>query len=330
MGVGMAMAERHLNATFGDELVDHRTWVIAGDGCLMEGINHEAIGLAGHLKLGRMTVLWDDNNITIDGTTDLSTSEDIKARYEATGWHVVSCDGHDFDDIRSAIDEAIADDRPSLIACKTVIGKGSPNKQGTSATHGAPLGDDEIAAAREVLGWESAPFEIPEDVVSDWRGSADRGVQARADWRNRLEQHGDRDEFLRRMAGDLPESFSLDGYIQSLIDEPQKVATRKASEMALAEINANLPDTIGGSADLTGSNNTKAGGIGPFTADDYSGRYVYYGIREFGMSAAMNGYGAAWRGDPLWRHLPRLHRLLSRGDPPVGAAAGPHGLCHDA
>ena len=289
MGVGMAMAERHLNATFGDELVDHRTWVIAGDGCLMEGINHEAIGLAGHLKLGRMTVLWDDNNITIDGTTDLSTSEDIKARYEATGWHVVSCDGHDFDDIRRAIDEAIADDRPSLIACKTVIGKGSPNKQGTSATHGAPLGDDEIAAAREVLGWESAPFEIPEDVVSDWRGTADRGVQARADWRNRLEQHGDRDEFLRRMAGDLPESFSLDGYIQSLIDEPQKVATRKASEMALAEINANLPDTIGGSADLTGSNNTKAGGIGPFTADDYSGRYVYYGIREFGMSAAMNG-----------------------------------------
>ena len=289
MGVGMAMAERHLNATFGDELVDHRTWVIAGDGCLMEGINHEAIGLAGHLKLGRMVVLWDDNNITIDGTTDLSTSENIKARYEATGWHVVSCDGHDFDDIRRAIDEAVADDRPSLIACKTVIGKGSPNKQGTSATHGAPLGDDEISAAREVLGWDAKPFEVPEDVMSDWRGTVDRGVQARADWRNRLEQHGDKDEFVRRMAGDLPEGFNLDGYIQSLIDEPQKVATRKASEMALAEINANLPDTIGGSADLTGSNNTRAGGIGPFTADDYSGRYVYYGIREFGMSAAMNG-----------------------------------------
>ena len=289
MGVGMAMAERHLNATFGDELVDHRTWVIAGDGCLMEGINHEAIGLAGHLKLGRMVVLWDDNNITIDGTTDLSTSENIKARYEATGWHVVSCDGHDFDDIRRAIDEAVADDRPSLIACKTVIGKGSPNKQGTSATHGAPLGDDELSAAREVLGWDAKPFEVPEDVMSDWRGTVDRGVQARADWHNRLEQHADKDEFVRRMAGDLPESFNLDGYIQSLIDEPQKVATRKASEMALAEINANLPDTIGGSADLTGSNNTKAGGIGPFTADDYSGRYVYYGIREFGMSAAMNG-----------------------------------------
>ena len=289
MAVGMATAERHLNAGFGDDIVDHRTWVIAGDGCLMEGINHEAIGLAGHLKLGRMNVLWDDNNITIDGTTDLSTSEDIKARYEATGWHVVSCDGHDFDDIRRALDEAVADERPSLVACKTVIGKGSPNKQGTSATHGAPLGDDEIAAVREALGWDAAPFEIPEQVLSDWRGTAERGSAARAEWRNRLEAHGDKAEFERRMAGDLPESFSLDNYIQSLINEPQKVATRKASEMTLGEINANLPDTIGGSADLTGSNNTKAGGIGPFTADDRSGRYIYYGIREFGMAAAMNG-----------------------------------------
>ena len=178
---------------------------------------------------------------------------------------------------------------PRLIACKTVIGIGSPNKQGTSATHGAPLGDDEIAAAREVLGWNLPRSKFPKTSCRTGAAPRNRGVQARADWRNRLEQHGDQDEFLRRMAGDLPESFNLDGYIQSLIDEPQKVATRKASEMALAEINANLPDTIGGSADLTGSNNTKAGGIGPFTADDYSGRYVYYGIREFGMSAAMNG-----------------------------------------
>ncbi|MBX7481450.1 transketolase [Qipengyuania qiaonensis] len=289
MAVGMAMAERHLNATFGDEIVDHRTWVIAGDGCLMEGINHEAIGLAGHLKLGRMVVFWDDNNITIDGSTELSTSENIKARYEATGWHVVSCDGHDFDDIRRAIDEAVADDRPSLVACKTVIGKGAPNKQGTSATHGAPLGDEEISAARAVLGWDAKPFEIPEQVLSDWRGTAERGKKAHADWQDRLGQSGRRAEFERRMAGELPEGFSLDGYIQALIEEPQKVATRKASEMALAEINTKLPETIGGSADLTGSNNTKAGGIGPFTADDYSGRYVYYGIREFGMAAAMNG-----------------------------------------
>ena len=289
MSVGMAMAERHLNATFGDEIVDHRTWVIAGDGCLMEGINHEAIGLAGHLKLGRLTVFWDDNNITIDGTTDLSTSENIKARYEATGWHVVSCDGHDFDDIRRAIDEAVADERPSLIACKTVIGKGAPNKQGTSATHGAPLGDDEITAARGVLGWESAPFEIPEEVLSDWRGIADDGARAHSEWQMRLDGYAQKAEFQRRMAGDLPKDFSLDKYIKGLIDQPQKVATRKASEMALAEINTGLPETIGGSADLTGSNNTKAGGIGPFTADDYSGRYVYYGIREFGMAAAMNG-----------------------------------------
>ncbi|PNQ76888.1 transketolase [Erythrobacter sp. SAORIC-644] len=289
MSVGMAMAERHLNATFGDEIVDHRTWVIAGDGCLMEGINHEAIGLAGHLKLGRLTVFWDDNNITIDGTTDLSTSENIKARYEATGWHVVSCDGHDFDDIRRAIDEAVADERPSLVACKTVIGKGAPNKQGTSATHGAPLGDDEITAARGVLGWESAPFEIPEEVLSDWRGTADDGARAHSEWQMRLDGYAQKAEFQRRMAGELPKDFSLDKYIKGLIDQPQKVATRKASEMALAEINTGLPETIGGSADLTGSNNTKAGGIGPFTADDYSGRYVYYGIREFGMAAAMNG-----------------------------------------
>ena len=289
MAVGMAMAERHLNATFGDDIVDHRTWVIAGDGCLMEGINHEAIGLAGHLKLGRMVVMWDDNNITIDGTTDLSTSEDIKARYEATGWHVVSCDGHDFGDIRRAIDEAVADERPSLVACKTVIGKGAPNKQGTSATHGAPLGDDEISAARDVLGWDAKPFEIPEQVLSDWRSTAERGEMAHADWQTHLGGSDQKAEFERRMAGELPEGFSLDSYVQSLIDEPQKVATRKASEMALAEINTKLPETIGGSADPTGSNNTKAGGIGPFTADDYSGRYVYYGIREFGMAAAMNG-----------------------------------------
>ena len=289
MAVGMAMAERHLNAAFGDDLVDHRTWVIAGDGCLMEGINHEAIGLAGHLKLGRMVVLWDDNNITIDGTTDLSTSEDIKARYEATGWHVVGCDGHDFDDIRRAIDEAVADERPSLVACKTVIGKGAPNKQGTSATHGAPLGEDEISAARNVLGWDARPFEVPEQVLSDWRDTGERSAAMHSEWDVRLSNSSEKAEFERRMAGELPAGFSLDNYIQSLMAEPQKVATRKASEMTLAQINGKLPETIGGSADLTGSNNTKAGGITAFTADDYSGRYVYYGIREFGMAAAMNG-----------------------------------------
>ncbi len=289
MAVGMAMAERHLNASFGDDLVDHRTWVIAGDGCLMEGINHEAIGLAGHLHLGRLIVLWDDNNITIDGSADLSTSEDIKARYEATGWHVVICDGHDFADIERAISEAKADGRPSLVACKTVIGKGAPTKQGTSATHGAPLGPDEIAGAREALGWPHEPFTVPAEILADWRATADMGREAHGAWQTRLNGSAQTEEFERRMAGDLPSTFDLDGYIQGLIKDPVSVATRKASEMALAEINPILPDTIGGSADLTGSNNTKAGGIEAFSADDYSGRYVYYGIREFGMAAAMNG-----------------------------------------
>ena len=176
MAVGMALAERHLNATFGDDLVDHHTWVIAGDGCLMEGINHEAIGLAGHLKLGRLNVLWDDNRISIDGDTDLSTSEDVAARYTATGWHVTSCDGHDFADIARALAEAAADPRPSLVACRSVIGKGAPNKQGGHNVHGAPLGADEIAAAREYLGWTAAPFEVPADILADWRSLGASGA----------------------------------------------------------------------------------------------------------------------------------------------------------
>ena len=289
MAVGMAMAERHLNAVYGDDLVDHRTWVIAGDGCLMEGINHEAIGLAGHLGLGQLNVLWDDNRITIDGATDLSTSEDIKARYIATGWHVTECDGHDFADIDRALGEAKADPRPSLIACRTVIGKGAPNKQGTSATHGAALGAAEVAAARETLGWTSAPFEIPSDILADWHMAGEPGRAAHGAWAGRLEASAHKAEFERRMAGNLPDDFSLDAHIEALLANPQKIATRKASEIALAAINPQLPDTIGGSADLTGSNNTLAGGIGAFTRDDYAGRYVYYGIREFGMAAAMNG-----------------------------------------
>ncbi|MEE4154328.1 MAG: transketolase [Erythrobacter sp.] len=289
MAVGMAIAERHLNAAFGDDLVDHRTWVIAGDGCLMEGINHEAIGLAGHLKLGRLIVLWDDNRITIDGGTELSTSEDISARYEATGWHVVTCDGHDFEAIDAAIEAAKASERPSLIACRTVIGKGAPSKQGTSATHGSPLGPDEVAAAREALGWEAAPFEVPDDILADWRATGDHGKEASAAWQARLAQSPHQKEFERRMAGEIPHTDALSAHIAQLIAEPQNIATRKASEIALAALNPAIPDLLGGSADLTGSNNTKAGGIEPFTADDRSGRYIYYGIREFGMAAAMNG-----------------------------------------
>ncbi len=289
MAVGMAMAERHLNAVYGDALVDHRTWVIAGDGCLMEGINHEAIGLAGHLGLGRLNVLWDDNRITIDGATDLSTSEDIKARYVATGWHVTECDGHDFADIERALAEAKADPRPSLVACRTIIGKGAPNKQGTSATHGAALGAAEVAAARETLGWTSEPFVIPTEILADWHSAGEPGRAAHGAWVGRLEASGQKAEFERRMAGDLPEGYSLDAHIAGLIASPQKIATRKASEIALGAINPLLADTIGGSADLTGSNNTLAGGIGTFNRDNYAGRYVYYGIREFGMAAAMNG-----------------------------------------
>ncbi|MCB2046280.1 MAG: transketolase, partial [Novosphingobium sp.] len=291
MAVGMAIAERHLNAHFGDDLCDHRTWVIAGDGCLMEGINHEAIGLAGHLKLGRMIVLWDDNDITIDGKAGLSTSEDVKARYAATGWHVESCDGHDFADIERAIDAALADDRPSLIACKTIIGKGAPTKQGTSATHGAPLGADEIAAARKELGWNAAPFEVPQDIEMDWLSIADRGREAHLQWQERVAAAGAQGETFTARFGLVGEAAgeALQGYIRQLAKEPKTVATRKASEMALGPLTEQIPQLIGGSADLTGSNNTKTASTAPLTAQDYAGRYLYYGIREFGMAAAMNG-----------------------------------------
>ncbi len=290
MAVGMAMAERHLNAVFGDALVDHHTYVVAGDGCLMEGINHEAIGLAGHFGLGRLIVLWDDNRITIDGATSLSTSEDIAARFAATGWHVTGCDGHDFVDIARAIGEAKADPRPSLVACRTIIGKGAPNKQGTHHVHGAPLGGDEIAAARAELGWTAEPFVVPDDILAAWRAIGRRGSAARQAWQARLDAHPDATEFARRMAGDTAAlDGALDDYMATLVANPPKVATRKSSEMALEALTAALPEMMGGSADLTGSNNTKTKATLPFGRDAYAGRYVYYGIREFGMAAAMNG-----------------------------------------
>jgi transketolase len=290
MAVGMAMAERHLNAKFGDDLVNHRTWVVAGDGCLMEGINHEAIGLAGHLKLGQLNVLWDDNAITIDGGTDMSTSEDVCARYAATGWHVVKCDGHDFAAVDAALEEAKADPRPSLIACKTVIGKGAPNKQGTAATHGAPLGTDEISAAREVLGWDAEPFVVPANIEADWAALGAKGAEASAAWDARLAASAHKDAFGAQMAGPAAGAdAAIEDYIRGLAAEPKKVATRKASELALGPLTEKLPQLIGGSADLTGSNNTKTPSTAPFTHEDYAGRYVYYGIREFGMAAAMNG-----------------------------------------
>ena len=289
MAVGMALAERHLNAQFGDDLVDHHTWVIAGDGCLMEGVNHEAIGLAGHLGLGRMIVLWDDNQITIDGATSLSTSEDIPARFRATGWHTESCDGHDFADITRAMAAAIADDRPSLIACRTVIGKGAPNKQGTHNVHGAPLGADEIAAVRAELGWDSTPFVVPEDILSSWREAGQKGAGARAEWEKRLAADAKGAELTARLAGKVDATGTLRDYLEGLIATPVKVATRKASEMALEVLTAAIPSMVGGSADLTGSNLTQTKSTKPLSSNDYSGRYVNYGIREFGMASAMNG-----------------------------------------
>ncbi len=287
--VGMAIAERHLNAVFGDDLVEHRTWVVAGDGCLMEGVNHEAIGLAGHLGLGRLIVLWDDNRITIDGGTDLSTSEDVKARHRATGWHVESCDGHDFADIARAIDAALADNRPSLIACRTIIGKDAPNKEGSSKVHGSPLGADEVAATRAALGWNAGPFDVPADIVAAWRQFGERGASVHAEWKDRLSTHSGKEEFERRMSGDIEPSAVMHDYMTKLAADQLKVATRKSSEMALGPLTEAFPELIGGSADLTGSNNTKTEATKPLSKNDYSGRYVYYGIREFGMAAAMNG-----------------------------------------
>jgi transketolase len=288
MAVGMAIAERHLNAVYGDDLVDHRTFVIAGDGDLMEGVNHEAIGLAGHLKLGRLIVLWDDNSITIDGSTDLSRNEDVVARHQAAQWHTCECDGLNADDVDRAIKEALADPRPSLIRCKTIIGYGAPNKQGTAATHGAALGKEEVEAARKELGLDDEEFTVPDDVLTAWRAAGKRGAIEHALWSERLEESGRKDEFLARLNGKVTDAW-LKPYLDKLLLDLKPVATRKASELALEAINSAIPATIGGSADLTGSNNTKTKALEPLTAEYYAGRYIYYGIREFGMAAAMNG-----------------------------------------
>lgn len=291
--VGMALGERLSNAEYGDEITDHFTYVLAGDGCLMEGVSQEAISLAGHLRLSKMIVLWDDNSISIDGRTDLSTSEDMQGRFEAAGWHVQSVDGHDPEAIEAAIAEAQASDLPSMIACKTTIGYGAPTKQGTAATHGSPLGDDEIKAARELLNWHAAPFVVPEDVLADWRAVGAAGAKLTAAWKTKFDALDTfvQDDMERRLTGDLPKAFdqAIVDYKAALVAEPVKVATRKASQMALEIVNDAVPETIGGSADLTGSNLTKTSQTVPISADDFSGRYVYYGIREFEMCAAMNG-----------------------------------------
>jgi len=289
--VGFAIAERHLNARFGGELVDHKTYVLAGDGCLMEGISQEAITLAGHLKLKNLIVLFDDNGISIDGKLSLSDSTDQLARFASANWNVTRIDGHNAAEIAAALAAAQSADRPSLIACKTVIGFGAPTTQGTAATHGSPLGAEEIAGARKALGWEHPPFVVPQDIIEAWRAAGSRGAAARAEWEKRLAASSNKGEFKRLMAGDLPASFdaAIAGYKKELAKNPPWIATRNSSQNALDVINTVVPETIGGSADLTGSNNTKSKELKPLTAADYAGRYVYYGIREHGMAAAMSG-----------------------------------------
>ena len=298
--VGMALAEKWLGATFnrpGFDVVDHRTWVFLGDGCLMEGVSHEACSLAGTLKLGKLTAFWDDNGISIDGEVHGWFTDDTPKRFEAYGWHVVrNVDGHDPQAVESAIAEAKAhSDRPTLICCKTIIGYGAPNKQGTEATHGAALGADEVAAARKQLDWPSEPFVIPDDIRHDWDATA-RGATRESQWRERLNAYRTSfpelaAEFERQMKGDLPGSWRdvVSDYVAQTVQANASVATRQASQQALNAFGPRVPELFGGSADLTGSNNTNRKDSKVFSGDDASGNYLHYGVREFGMSAVMNG-----------------------------------------
>ncbi|HET6222515.1 MAG TPA: transketolase [Dongiaceae bacterium] len=289
--VGMAIAEQHLAAQFGTELVDHRTYVIAGDGCLMEGISHEAISLAGHLRLSKLIVLFDDNHISIDGPTSLAVSDDQIARFRACGWVAEAVDGHDPDAVAAALERAQGSDRPSLIACRTVIGYGAPKKAGTAATHGAPLGAEEVAGAREQLAWPYEPFVVPQEILAAWRAIGQRGKSDYQAWKKRHDGHGDRIEFDRRTAGDLPAGLAaaIATVKQAASKEAAKLATRQSSQKVLEALVPVLPELLGGSADLTGSNNTKIKDMVPLTAQGFAGRYLHYGVREHGMAAAMNG-----------------------------------------
>jgi transketolase len=292
--VGMAIAERHLAAAFGADIVDHRTYVLASDGDLMEGISQEAIALAGHLKLNKLIVLFDDNGISIDGPLSLADSVDQVKRFEAAGWAAVRVDGHDPEAIAEAIAQAQGSDRPALIACRTTIGFGAPSKAGTEKCHGSPLGADEIKGARERLGWPEPAFVVPADVRDLWRGAALAGKAAHATWNDRLAALAPerRAEFERRLRGDLPKdalAAAVRSVKEKLAAAPKEIATRAASETALEALAAAVPEMIGGSADLTGSNNTKPKGMAILSATDYSGRFIHYGVREHGMAAAMNG-----------------------------------------
>lgn len=291
--VGMAIAERKLEQEFGADLQNHYTYALCGDGCLMEGISHEAIALAGHLKLNKLILFWDNNNITIDGVVGLSDSTNQIARFKAVNWNTIEIDGHDPDAIAAAIEEAQKSDRPTFIAAKTIIGFGAPNKAGTHKVHGSPLGAEEIAAARTHLNWEAGAFSTPEDVLDAWRLAGLRSTKARQDWEARLvgTETAKKAEFTRRFAGELPGNFdsTIADFKKKIIENNPTVATRKASEDALEVINGIVTEIIGGSADLTPSNNTKTSQMKSITPTDFSGRYMHWGIREHGMAAAMNG-----------------------------------------
>lgn len=290
--VGFAVAEAKLAAEFGSDIVDHFTWVLAGDGCLMEGISQEAISLAGHLKLNKLVVIWDNNNITIDGKVSNADSTDQIARFKAVGWNTIEIDGHDQDAIEKALNDAKkSTDKPTLIAAKTTIGFGAPKKAGTEKVHGAPLGAEELAGAKAALGIDYPAFEIPAHILEAWRAAGTRSQNLRGEWEARLAKSEKKAEFERRMAGKLPADFdaAMAAYKEKLVADKPKVASRKASQMALEVINRTVPETLAGSADLTHSNLTNTPETLPFQADNRLGRYMMYGIREHEMGAAMNG-----------------------------------------
>ena len=289
--VGMAMAERHLAARFGDDLVDHRTWVIAGDGCLMEGVSHEAISLAGRLKLSKLTVLFDDNNTTIDGEATISETGDQLARFKAAGWAVKAVDGHNPGKIAGALRWATRQNRPTMIACKTKISKGAGRKEGDPHSHGYTLFDDEIADARQAMGWSHEPFVVPDNVNRAWQAAGRRGRKPRQSWEKRLAGSAKGAELKRALAGDLPPGAfdELDKLVAEALTSKPGAATRQHSGAVLDKIFPAIPEMVGGSADLTGSNNTFVKGTPAFDTPDYAGRYVHYGVREHGMAAAMNG-----------------------------------------
>ncbi|MGH7041575.1 MAG: transketolase family protein, partial [Acetobacteraceae bacterium] len=289
--VGMAIAERHLASRFGKSLVDHRTWVICSDGDLMEGISHEAIGLAGHLRLEKLTFLYDDNHVSIDGNTALARSEDVMKRFAAEGWATKSVDGHDPAQIAAALSFAVRSKKPTLIDCRTIIGFGAPTKAGTSAVHGTALGAKEAAGAKELLGWHEPPFTIPGDLLERWNAAGQRGAAARRAWLKRLARHNMRSEFERAIAGKQPDTWheAVAALKQQIADEKPKLATRAASQKALETLVPATPELLGGAADLTPSTLTYVKSMGTIAPGDYAGRYIHYGIREHAMTAAANG-----------------------------------------